>query len=244
MAKKYCPVCGLKRIEEAVFCPNCGNRFERNEEAEKEQEKIYQTQVYDHNGSAQTVLVKTEKIQSQSQSLSQSSDVSRKELSGGDNQGYKQNNHTEHVYGQRFYPKHSSRAGKVVEYADFGDRFVAFLIDSLILSIVGGLIFWGSYGEWVISTFVGLSYFILMEMHYNGGGQTFGKKAMNIRTVDAKTLEPIDGRQAIIHSFGKVLFLPIDLILGWIMNEDEDEENNREEIRLTQRLAQTVVIKE
>ena len=133
-----------------------------------------------------------------------------------------------------------------VQYAEVGDRIIAFLIDSLILSVLGGLLFWDSWGRWVVSSLAGLAYFGLMEAHYNGGGQTFGKKIMHIRTVDANTLQPIDAKQAFLHTLGKVFFLPLDLIIGWIVNEDEKKSRgeDQEQIRMTQRIAETVVIKE
>ena len=132
-----------------------------------------------------------------------------------------------------------------VKYADFGDRFVAFIIDSIIVNLLLSIAFW-PFGTDIIENkfvtgLVNFVYHFAMEMANGGAGQTLGKKIMKIRTVDSISLGAITAQQAAIHIIGKVVFLPIDVIIGLITNENTQP--NKEDIRIMQRLAKTSVIK-
>jgi uncharacterized RDD family membrane protein YckC len=66
--------------------------------------------------------------------------------------------------------------------AGFGSRLGAFLIDAIIMGIVGGLLrsILGNAGQ-ALSLLAGLAYFIYFEG--SPSGQTVGKKALNISVV-------------------------------------------------------------
>lgn len=142
-----------------------------------------------------------------------------------------------------------------VTYASEGDRFVAFIIDSILFGLAGkvfgllfGLPFLGSMSldfvvdSWPVA-FIGFLYLFLCEAF--NGGQTLGKMAMKIKTVDSKTLGDISPAQAAVHSVGKAFFLIIDILIGAFTKEDKQnfslEEKNT--IRYLQRVSKTSVIK-
>jgi hypothetical protein len=66
--------------------------------------------------------------------------------------------------------------------------------------------------------------------------------AMRIQTVDSRNFEPINAQQAAIHTLGKVLFLPLDVIIGLIVKDDDSAQEDNE-IRVTQNFAKTSVVK-
>jgi uncharacterized RDD family membrane protein YckC len=139
------------------------------------------------------------------------------------------------------------------------DRFIAWLIDFIIVSIGLGIIFaaislpfWIAFPHWFETTninmgFRGLSgpwlpYLIssLVFMAYwtyfeSTTGQSIGKKLLHLKTtdLDGKT---IDVKTAVIESFGKAFLLPLDVILGWIFT------NNKRQ-RIFNRASNTIVIK-
>ncbi len=67
--------------------------------------------------------------------------------------------------------------------ADFGNRFIAYVIDGFIIGIVGGLVVAASgRGEsFALSTLVGFFYYWYFWTQRDG--QTPGKSAMNIRVI-------------------------------------------------------------
>ena len=60
-----------------------------------------------------------------------------------------------------------------------------------------------------------------------------------------KTFGKITPQQAALHTIGKVAFLILDIIIGAIIQDKEQQEGkpNKEQIRMTQRISKTVVIK-
>jgi uncharacterized RDD family membrane protein YckC/ribosomal protein L37E len=131
---------------------------------------------------------------------------------------------------------------KTIQYAEFGDRFVAFLIDSVIFSALASLIglsFTGGFRVQLHNFIVPFLYLWAMESYNNG--QTLGKMAMHLVTVDRNTMKPIEPGQAALHIIGKVLFLPLDVILGFIINDDSEQ--NKGQYRITQQFSKTTVIK-
>lgn len=143
-----------------------------------------------------------------------------------------------------------------VTYASDGDRFVAFVIDSILFGLVGklfGLMFGLPFflmgnmsfdfdlvvDNWTVALAAFL-YFILFEALNKG--QTPGKMALKIKTVDSETLGTITPAQAAINAFGKAVFLGLDIIIGLITREDKSlKEKNT--IRIMQRVSKTSVIK-
>jgi uncharacterized RDD family membrane protein YckC len=142
-----------------------------------------------------------------------------------------------------------------VKYADTGDRLLALIIDSILISLVTsaitnafglgfllngwppqlGALFWENN---IVRGFLMFLYFFLFEA-YNKG-QTIGKIIMKIKTVDAATLNNITMTQAALHVVGKAFFLLIDWIIGEIINEES--EKKKSQLRITQRFSKTAVI--
>lgn len=132
-----------------------------------------------------------------------------------------------------YCPKCGTAVAPSVEprLAYWGERFVAWLIDIVILGAAIGIIrffvwaTWPGYAwtsglpGWIpfvdfgTSNLVYFLYWILMESIYN---QSVGKMIMRIKVsrLDGK---PPNAGQVAIESVGKAFLLPIDLILGWIL---------------------------
>ncbi|MBA2609230.1 MAG: RDD family protein [Actinobacteria bacterium] len=96
--------------------------------------------------------------------------------------------------------------------AGFGLRLVAAIIDGVLLSVVSlvlGVL--GNPGRG-LGLLVGLAYYAYLE----GGpsGQTVGKRAMNIRIIDAETGGAIGYGRAILRYFAKILSA-IPCLLGY-----------------------------
>lgn len=137
--------------------------------------------------------------------------------------------------------------------ANWTDRFVAWLIDFIIISI--GLVilfaliafpFWlMHYGNdmtvdyrnirpthYLLSSLVFFAYWAYFE---STSGQSVGKRLLNIKTTDLSG-KKVDIKSAVIESFGKSFLLPIDVILGWIFT------NNKRQ-RIFNKISNTLVIK-
>jgi uncharacterized RDD family membrane protein YckC len=108
--------------------------------------------------------------------------------------------------------------------ASFGRRFVAYLIDVILLAIVGGVLtaFMSREAANAISFLVGLAYFGFFE----GGssGQTLGKKALGIRVIDFSAGGPIGYGRGVIRYLARILST-IPLLLGyfWMLWDKEKQ---------------------
>ncbi|HEY7734087.1 MAG TPA: RDD family protein [Nitrososphaera sp.] len=135
--------------------------------------------------------------------------------------------------------------------ASWIDRFIAWLIDFVIVNLVLWAIFaavaipfwldgtperWFQNADgparWAITSLVFFAYWIYFE---TTTGQSLGKIALRLKTTD------LDGNRAnirgiAIESFGKAFLLPIDLILGWIFSNEKRQ-------RIFARAGDTIVIK-
>ena len=137
---------------------------------------------------------------------------------------------------------------KEVLLARWLDRFLAWLIDFIIISAISAtifaLIFGTAYFEWNETTWVSEStsyipasllffaYWIISEFK---GGQSIGKKILRLKVVN------IDGKTpsllgVITSSFGKSFLLPFDVVLGWIFT-------NKKRQRIFNKIGDTIVIK-
>ena len=137
-----------------------------------------------------------------------------------------------------------------LKLAFWWERFVAWLIDAIILgAVVGilGLFTWfvgqsltwsSSWPGWIpffnfnIGGVVYFLYWMLMDGAY---GQSFGKMVMRIK------ITRLDGSQigmgnAALESAGKAFLLPLDCILGWILYP-------RRRQRIFNYISNTIVIK-
>ena len=132
--------------------------------------------------------------------------------------------------------------------ARWTDRFIAWLIDFIIISSIFAIIVTSIFGtldvEWNENMIVSegtsyipvsvlfLAYWIVLEYKT---GQSIGKKILHLKIVN------IDGKPpsllgVIISSFGKSFLLPIDMILGLIFT-------NQKRQRIFNRIGDTIVIK-
>lgn len=128
-----------------------------------------------------------------------------------------------------------------VEYAGFGERFVALLIDGVIVGICYGILFailgWSILVH-LIGFAIGLLYFWLLETANNG--QTLGKMAMKLRTVNQDTLEVATVGDYILNNLlkGHIISLLIDFIIGIIVNSGDP----KKKLRIMENASNTTVI--
>lgn len=137
--------------------------------------------------------------------------------------------------------------------ARWTERFVAWLIDFVIISIGLAILFvllsipfWIYYAaEQVDEEFRGLQpfhylisslvFFLYWTYFESTTGQSLGKKIMNLKTtnLDGTVAE---GKKVAIAAFGKAFLLPFDVVLGWIFTNEKRQ-------RIFNRVSNTVVIK-
>jgi uncharacterized RDD family membrane protein YckC len=88
--------------------------------------------------------------------------------------------------------------------ADTGKRFLAYLIDAVIL-IIPIIIISAAAPDLarLVGLLVGLAYFVYFDG--SPSGQTVGKRAMGIRVVDFQTGGPLDYGKAFIRYLGRIV---------------------------------------
>jgi len=136
--------------------------------------------------------------------------------------------------------------------AFWGERFVAWLIDVIILGVIVGTL--GLLTWWFVSqpfTWLpgwpswipffnfgpgGVIYFIYWMLMEGAYGQSIGKMAMRIR-VTRPDGSSIGMTHAALESVGKAFLLPLDCLLGWILYP-------RRRQRIFNYLSETIVIRE
>ena len=129
--------------------------------------------------------------------------------------------------------------------ASWGERFIAWLIDMIILGIVLGPwialpgYVWGpEFLRWVPFVDFGSKnvlyflYWMFMEGVY---GQSIGKIVMKIK-VTQLTGSPTDIVHAAIESIGKAFLLPVDCIVGWLLYPKKRQ-------RLFNYVSETIVVR-
>ena len=132
--------------------------------------------------------------------------------------------------------------------AKWTDRFLAWLIDFIIVSIISASIIFASFGTldyefvdngvWAESTqFIPTSilffvYWIILEYKT---GQTIGKKILNLKITDIHGNKP-ELKGIMISSFGKSFLLPMDVILGLLLT-------NKKRQRIFNKLGDTLIVK-
>lgn len=106
-----------------------------------------------------------------------------------------------------------------ISFASWGERFWAWLIDVLLISIIWSRIIvisntdaFGPVGVYLLEALLFL-YWTVLEGYR---GQSLGKMIMNI-VVMGPAGEKIGFRDSAIESFGKAFLLPLDCIIGWIV---------------------------
>ena len=144
------------------------------------------------------------------------------------------------------------RAPIEITLASWGDRFLAWLVDFILVSIGLAILFalisipfWFTYYgnmervfrdtgplPYIISSLGFLAYWTYFE---STTGQSIGKRLLKIKSTDLGGRK-LDIKSAILESFGKAFLLPIDVVLGWIFT------NNKRQ-RIFNRITNTIVVK-
>jgi len=128
-----------------------------------------------------------------------------------------------------------------LELASIGERFLAFIIDSVLVGFVVGVVFWPGNLISPHVPFLDLGFrnmALLLYWTYTEGttGQSLGKKIMKIKVTDLQG-EPIDMSRSLYQSIGKAFLLPLDAIVGLMMYQDKEQ-------RLFNHLSETIVVRE
>jgi uncharacterized RDD family membrane protein YckC len=139
-----------------------------------------------------------------------------------------------------------------IKLARWTERFIAWLIDFVIVSI--GLVilfailsvpFWIHYAEETEEQFKGLQpfhylisslIFVLYWTYFESKtGQSIGKRVMNLKTTSLNGVVA-ERKNVALAAFGKAFLLPFDVILGWIFTNEKRQ-------RIFNRASNTIVIK-
>lgn len=117
--------------------------------------------------------------------------------------------------------------------ASFGVRFVALLIDVVILGVIGGILgaILNQQIAGLLNTLIGLGYYTYLEG--SPAGQTIGKRAMSIRVVDYGTGGSIDYTKAFIRYIGKILSGIVCLLGYFWMLWDKEKQTWHDKIATT-----------
>ncbi|MDW0210335.1 MAG: RDD family protein [Nitrososphaeraceae archaeon] len=140
-----------------------------------------------------------------------------------------------------------------VVLASWSDRFVAWLVDFIIVSIGLGILFallalpfWfsdDSNGMAIVHRNFGSFYYLLSSSAFfaywtyfeHTSGQSIGKRLLKIKSTDVSG-KGVDIKRAALESFGKSFLLPLDVILGWLFT------NNKRQ-RIFNKISNTIVIR-
>jgi uncharacterized RDD family membrane protein YckC len=111
-----------------------------------------------------------------------------------------------------------------LKLAFWGERFVAWLIDVVIIGVVVNILglfvslsLWPGWPIWIpFFNFNGIFLFMYWMFMDGGYGQSFGKMIMRLKVTR------LDGSQigmgtAALESVGKAFLLPLDCLLGWLL---------------------------
>ena len=148
----------------------------------------------------------------------------------------------------RGYLMSNSGTSSKIIIAKWTDRFLAWLIDFIIVSIISTSIIFASLGTinyeydedvfWAESTqFIPTSilFFVYWTILEYKTGQTIGKKILNLKVTDIHGNRP-SLKGIMVSSFGKSFLLPIDVILGWILTNEKRQ-------RVFNKLGDTLIVK-
>ena len=107
--------------------------------------------------------------------------------------------------------------------ASFGRRFVAALIDGILLGVVGGILYAISHTlGYIVQLLVTIAYLTYFEG--SPSGQTVGKKAMGIRVIDFGTGGSIGHGRAFVRWIGRyVSAIPCLLGYFWMLWDKEKQ---------------------
>ena len=153
--------------------------------------------------------------------------------------------------GESSSPSNEAHPSEII-LARWTERFVAWLIDFVIVSIGLAILFallsipfWLYYAaedveeqfrgpqpyHYLISSLVFFLYWTYFE---STSGQSLGKKVMNLKTTNLEGTVA-EGKKVALAAFGKAFLLPFDVILGWIFTNERRQ-------RIFNRSSSTIVI--
>jgi uncharacterized RDD family membrane protein YckC len=131
----------------------------------------------------------------------------------------------------------------------WGERFLAWLIDVIIVGVVVGILglfsllagvtWWSGWPGWLpfFNLNLGSILYFLYWMFMDGAyGQSFGKMIMRIKITRLEGSQ-IGMGNAALESVGKAFLLPLDCLLGWILYPKTRQ-------RIFNYISATIVIKE
>jgi uncharacterized RDD family membrane protein YckC len=132
--------------------------------------------------------------------------------------------------------------------AKWTDRFLAWLIDFIIISGIStavifasfgtidyefeGDVFWAENTQYIPTSILFFSYWAILEYKT---GQTIGKKILNLKITNINGGKP-NLKGIMISSFGKSFLLPVDVILGWVLTNEKRQ-------RIFNKLGDTLIVK-
>ena len=130
--------------------------------------------------------------------------------------------------------------------AKWKDRFFAWIIDFVIISLISTAIVFVSFlslsynfenfitdnGMYVPTSAIFFLYWVILEYKT---GQTIGKKMFNLKITNIHGEKP-NLKEVMISSLGKSFILPIDVVLGWMLTNEKRQ-------RIFNKLGETLVVK-
>lgn len=128
-----------------------------------------------------------------------------------------------------------------LELASIGERFLAFIIDSVLVGFVVGVVFWpgnliSPHVPFLDLGFRNMALFLYWTYTEGTTGQSLGKKIMKIKVTDLQG-EPIEMSRSLYQAIGKAFLLPLDAIVGLMMYQEKEQ-------RLFNHLSETIVVRE
>ncbi|EPA04447.1 RDD family protein [Candidatus Nitrosarchaeum limnium] len=141
----------------------------------------------------------------------------------------------------------SNKSPEVI-IAKWSERFFAWLIDFVIISVISTIaissifgsidydfnekFFWAEMTQFIPTSVIFFGYWVILEYLK---GQTIGKKILNLKITNMYGKKP-DLKGILISSFGKTFLLPIDVGLGWIFTNEMRQ-------RIFNKIGDTIIIK-
>lgn len=137
-----------------------------------------------------------------------------------------------------------------LELASWGERFIAWLIDLIILGIFISVIkffawiTWPSFIwvpkflRWIPFVDFGMDnviYFLYWTFMDGLNGQSIGKSIIKIKVTQLND-KPVDLVHAAIESLGKAFLLPLDCIVGWLLYPGKKQ-------RLFNYISETIIVR-
>jgi uncharacterized RDD family membrane protein YckC len=112
-----------------------------------------------------------------------------------------------------YYP---APGAPTIPYANWGQRAGAYLIDVLPVVILDSIGIHISFAVYALFGLIGLAYTIYNRWYLGGTtGQSFGKKALNLRLVSEQTGQPIGPLMAFVRDICHILD-SIACLIGWL----------------------------